>query len=188
MALRPNEVAINKVSSTQLEGTDLIYILMAVYHTPELEAKRQGDKSWYKYIGYVDTKDNLQAKVDLWKSDAYRIRPWKMEWPVANWNPDWFLATDGSDTFAKGAKWLALRISKVLPWKQFVDKVTSGIVVQKNGRTKQTSGRYQLDSYFLPDGTPIDPLDIEQLKASAGKPFTSDVVLKRGLPKIVPVA
>lgn len=182
MACKTNEIAILKAASVKLDDETMM-LLTYMYHTPEKEARKSGEKSFYRYEGRVMKIADFKAEIAELKSDERSLQPWV--WPTKSewWKPEYFLGYDAENNNAKAAKWYQLRINKMVDWPTFLKMAKEGIKMTAKGPKTYPSARYDLDSYVTEDGESLNIDSPETMLKLVGKTFGKAMVLKRELAK-----
>lgn len=182
MACKPNEVVILKAAAVQLND-DTMMLLNFMYHTADKEAKKAGDKSFYRYEGTVMKINDYKAKLDEYKSDAHAMETWT--WPTKSewWKPDYYIAYYGDKTKKMASKWYKLRLNKMMTWENFMKLAKDGIKMTAKGPKSYDTARYELNDYATDDGIKFDITSPDEMIKHCGKCFGHAVVLKRDLPK-----
>lgn len=179
MATLKNEVAISKCCSVKLDD-ETIAIIGLFYHTADRK-ENPDDKSWYRYEVRVEKIKNLEDTINDMMVLENRLKPWR--WTNPTWNDEWFMGYDKSNDQYKGAKFLKMKIRKMLSWDAYIKLVTEGVKMLGNGTVKTyPTAKYECDGYEDIDGiTGLSITDKQTLLDHVGKPMWKKLVLKRDL-------
>lgn len=178
MACKQNEVAILKGTSVKLND-NTIMILTCMYHTADKEAKKNGDKSWYRYEGRVVSVNDLKTEINDLKSDSKKLLKW--QWPTksSSWNKDWYLNYDGGTNNDRASRWFNSRLNKAITWPAFKDLAINGIKQTAKGPKSSPSACYDLDEYVSDEGQKFNIDNPETMAKLINHTFTKKIVLKR---------
>jgi len=182
MACKTNEIVILKTTSVKLND-DIMMLLNFMYHTADKEAKKAGDKSFYRYEGRVIKINDFKSMIDEYKSDAHAMETWK--WPTKSewWKPDYYLAYYGDKTKKMASKWYKRRLSKMISWEAFMDLAKNGTKHTAKGPKSSDSAKYELNDYITDDGQKLNITSPDEMLKYVDKSFGHAITLKRDLPK-----
>ena len=172
-----NEIAILKSCAVKLDD-DLVAISAYVFHTADRKANPE-DKSWYKYICYVDKISKIEADIESRKSPEHRLETWM--WKSPAWADSYHLAYDYGSNNAKAARWFTSKLKKTLTWDKYVRIVKDGVkTLSTKGQEKfYTGAAYDIDGYCDSDGNLYNITDKASLMKLEGKMIWKDCPLKR---------
>lgn len=182
MACKENQIAILKSQTVKLDDNTIMF-LCYMFHTADKEAKLNGQKSFYRYEGFVMKTEDFKNMLDEMKSDAHAMETWT--WPTKDpwWKPEYYLAYYYDSTKLQGAKWYKNRFKKILTWDAFMDLAKNGVKHTAKGQRTSESAKYELDNYVTDDGQQFNIDSPETMLKLVGKCFGHPVVLKRDIPK-----
>ena len=175
--LKLNEVAISKCVSVKLDD-ETVAIIGLMYHTGN-RRDNPDDKSWYRYEGRIAKIRDIEAEIEDMRRPDNRLNDWK--WPDREWPEEWFMGYDKSNDNFRGAKFLRMKLKKMLDWDSYVKQVRDGIRRLANGSEKEYIGaKYECDGYVSDNGvSDISILDRQQLIDLCGSCISKKLLLKK---------
>lgn len=170
------EIALMKGVATMLDENTVLTLGYFI-HT---EHKNRA-KSEYLYLGRIDKIDDLKAEIADMATDAKRLEKWIWR-GLPNYKS---VIYDKYNDNARGAKWLNMRIKKVVPWDKFC-MILDGWKESK--QAFNSNAKYVSVDYVAEDGTVIPDLKAakELLATKAGQFIKHKILLKCQLPKEEP--
>lgn len=172
------EIALVKGVATMLNA-DTIFTLGYFVHTEHAldpatgREKTNRNASEYVYVGRIDKLSDLKNEIAEMASDAKCTQLWTWK-GLSNYAS---VTYDVSNTNARGAKWLNMRIKKAVDWDMFC-KIVDGWKETK--KAFNANARYVSVDYVADDGTLIPNLKEAKdiLIAKVGQSIKHRITLK----------
>lgn len=166
---------------------DTVFVLTYQYHTekdPDDPAGKRNLRtaSRYRMLGFVDTVENVEKRIQELHTDAFRLKPWK--WPDdPSWEGDILYMKDASNEGQ--SNWLRLKLRKAVGREEGLQLLKGYKKDTKKG--SPTFGQYVVftpnavydaKGYTCSDGSTVDADDFDALLQKKGQNVWKEIRMK----------
>ena len=180
MAMLKDEVSV--VKAVMMEVTDnVIFLVNEHYHTevnPET-GKIDRSKSFYRWVGRADTKENYRKLIAWYMDDSRRLERGK--WPDEP-TPYFFCVGKGSENWRIG-NYFETKMKKLRSWEDGQKRLHGWETKTVNRDCGYNPGAlYVIEGYKDPDGNVVDILSKEEVLKHVGQNLIAPHIMKSKLP------